>query len=154
MQLFLSYINSCCWELIFCVLLSWFCSTLTSINLSLLVQLIRLPEAPTKEGNKSWTLYKICENAGFHWLCLNSSILSLYGRIRVSENPYFCIFYAVEVLKKILKNQWWLETLREKCPDTYFFLVRIFLYSDWIQGNADQKKFRIWTLFRQRKLCL
>ena len=25
-------------------------------------------------------------------------------------------------------------TLREKCPDTEFFLVRIFLYSDWIRG--------------------
>ena len=36
-------------------------------------------------------------------------------------------------------------TLREKCqcPNTEFFLVRIFLYS-------DQKKPRIWTLFTQR----
>ena len=31
-------------------------------------------------------------------------------------------------------------TLREKCPNTEFFLVLIFLYS-------DQKKIRIWTLF-------
>ena len=30
--------------------------------------------------------------------------------------------------------------LRENCPVTEFFLVRIFLYS-------DQKKLRIWTLF-------
>ena len=30
-----------------------------------------------------------------------------------------------------------------------FFLVRIFLYSDWIQENTDQKKLRIWTLFTQ-----
>ena len=29
------------------------------------------------------------------------------------------------------------------------FLVRIFLYSDWIQENTDQKKLRIWTLFTQ-----
>ena len=28
--------------------------------------------------------------------------------------------------------------LREKCPNREFFLVRIFLYSDWIQENADQ----------------
>ena len=32
--------------------------------------------------------------------------------------------------------------LREKFPNTEFFLVRIFLYS-------DQKKLRIWTLFTQ-----
>ena len=30
-------------------------------------------------------------------------------------------------------------TLREKCPNTEFFVVRIFLYSDWIQKNTDQK---------------
>ena len=29
------------------------------------------------------------------------------------------------------------QLLREKCPNTEFFLVRIFLYSDWIQENAD-----------------
>ena len=33
-------------------------------------------------------------------------------------------------------------TLREKCPNTEFFLVRIFRHS-------DQKKLRIWTLFTQ-----
>ena len=32
----------------------------------------------------------------------------------------------------------------EKCPNTEFFLVRIFLYS-------DRKKLRIWTLFTQWK---
>ena len=31
---------------------------------------------------------------------------------------------------------------REKCPNTEFFLVRI-------QENTDQKKLRIWTLFKQ-----
>ena len=29
------------------------------------------------------------------------------------------------------------------------FLVRIFLYFDWIQENTDQKNLRIWTLFTQ-----
>ena len=33
--------------------------------------------------------------------------------------------------------------LREKSPNTEFFLVRIFLYLDWIQENVDQKKLRI-----------
>ena len=35
--------------------------------------------------------------------------------------------------------------LRKKRPNTEFFLVRIFVYSDWIQENTDQKKLRIWT---------
>ena len=39
--------------------------------------------------------------------------------------------------------------LRKKCPSTAFFLVRVFLYSDWIQENTDQKKLRIYTLFTQ-----
>ena len=38
-------------------------------------------------------------------------------------------------------------SLRKKCPNTEFFLTRIFLYPDWIQENTDQKKLRIWTLF-------
>ena len=29
--------------------------------------------------------------------------------------------------------------LREKCTNTESFLVRIFLHSDWIQENTDQK---------------
>ena len=33
-------------------------------------------------------------------------------------------------------------SLREKCPNTEFFLVRI-------QENTEQKKLRIWTLFTQ-----
>ena len=36
-------------------------------------------------------------------------------------------------------------TLREKCSNTEFFLVRIFLYS-------GQKNFLIWTLFTQCRL--
>ena len=34
---------------------------------------------------------------------------------------------------------WESDTLREKCPNTEFSLVRIFLYSDWIQKKTDQK---------------
>ena len=33
----------------------------------------------------------------------------------------------------------WLQPLCEKCPNTELFLVRIFLYSDWIRENKDQK---------------
>ena len=50
------------------------------------------------------------------------------------------------------------HTLREKCPNTEFFLVSIFSYSCipyllrrspysfQIRENMDQKKLRIWTL--------
>ena len=53
------------------------------------------------------TLHKICENTGFHWpvfSCVRtkSMILSLYGRIRVSENPYSRISYAAIVVKVVL----------------------------------------------------
>ena len=34
----------------------------------------------------------------------------------------------------------WNHSLREKCPNTKFFLVLIFLYSIRIQENTDQKK--------------
>ena len=37
--------------------------------------------------------------------------------------------------------------LREKCQNTEFFVVCIFLYLDWMQENTDQKKLSIWTLF-------
>ena len=39
--------------------------------------------------------------------------------------------------------------LREKCPKTEFFLVRISPYSVQIRINTDQKKHQICTLFTQ-----
>ena len=39
--------------------------------------------------------------------------------------------------------------LREKCPNTEFFLVRIFLYSARILENKEQKKLGIWGLSTQ-----
>ena len=42
-------------------------------------------------------------------------------------------------------------SLREKYPNTEFFLGRISLYSVQIQENTDQKKLRIWTLFTTTK---
>ena len=38
-------------------------------------------------------------------------------------------------------------SLRKTCPNTEFFLVRIFPYSGRIRENTDQKKLRIWILF-------
>ena len=39
--------------------------------------------------------------------------------------------------------------LREKCSNTEFFLVRVFLYLDLIQKNTDQTNLRIWTFFKK-----
>ena len=46
------------------------------------------------------SMYKICENMGYHWpvfsqIRTESKFLSIYRRTRVSENPYFGIFYPV-----------------------------------------------------------
>ena len=41
---------------------------------------------------------------------------------------FFCFYYLDQDL-----------ALREKCPNTELFLVRIFLYSVQIQKNTDQK---------------
>ena len=40
-------------------------------------------------------------------------------------------------------------SLCEKCPNTEFYLVRIFLYSVLIQENTDQKILRFLTRFSQ-----
>ena len=48
-----------------------------------------------------WSIMcEMCKNWGFCWSvfsCIRtySWILSLYGKIQVSENPYFCLYYAV-----------------------------------------------------------
>ena len=63
----------------------------------------------------------------------------------------------------LIFKSWWpcsnhgslIETLLENCRNREFFLVRTFLYSDWIrrlaqiQENTDQIKLHIWTLFTQ-----
>ena len=56
-------------------------------------------------------LRKFCKNTSFHWpiffrIKTESTILSLYGRIRVSENPYSPIFYTVTVARKELSIFW------------------------------------------------
>ena len=43
----------------------------------------------------------------------------------------------------LLSKSYWIISLREKCPNTEFFLVRIFLYSVRIKENTDQKNLRI-----------
>ena len=55
---------------------------------------------------------------------------------------------------KVIRNAQ--KPLREKCSNTEFFLVFLFLYSNWIQENTentDKKKLRIWKLFMQWTFC-
>ena len=56
---------------------------------------------------KEYALHKICENMDFHWpvfsrIRTESTILFLYRRIRVNENPYCCIFYVVKCFARLL----------------------------------------------------
>ena len=49
--------------------------------------------------------HEICKNTGFHWPVLSrirteATILSIYGRIRVSENPYSRIFMQCRITNK------------------------------------------------------
>ena len=62
--------------------------------------------------------------------------------ITENENELYLIFQNLETFITV--------SLREKCQNTELFLVRSFLYLDWIQENTDQKQLRIWTLFMQR----
>ena len=50
-------------------------------------------------------------------------------------------YSLLQTVKQMPKNQcvFVLASLREKCPKTKLFLVRIFVYSVRIQQNTDQK---------------
>ena len=61
---------------------------------------------------------------------------------------YFVVMVTSRGVFKALPNTWE-GALREKDPNTEFFLVCIFPYSVEMLENADQKKFRIWTPFSQ-----
>ena len=47
------------------------------------------------------------------------------------------LFLLIQFMKNWLYSQAF--ALREKCPNTELFLVRIFLYSVQIQENTDQR---------------
>ena len=64
----------------------------------------------------TFSLHKVWENTGFPWPIFSCkrteyTILFLQGRLRVSENPYYRIFYAV--------------FLSKFCPKTYNCLFKI-----------------------------
>ena len=102
-----------------------------------------------------------------HRHCYLDDFMKLF---RAVFNDCVSSFASAKIWLRDWKNK---LTLREKFPDTEFFLVRIFPHSDWIgrdalirteygeiwsissysvrmRENTDQKKLRIWTPFRQR----
>ena len=60
--------------------------------------------------------------------------LKFHGNLHTSQ--FEDCEYKYEMIKGLLNLN---LALREKCPNTELFLVRIFLYSVWIQKNTDQK---------------
>ena len=84
-------------------------------------------------------LYKTLENTGFHWpeffrITTESTILSLYGRIQVSEKPYSRIFYAVYI-KYFTKYDSYRQVrrpvfiIRLKIWKLFFNILFIFVYN-------------------------
>ena len=75
---------------------------------------------------------------------------------QIFKNIFFAehlrwLLLLIPVFMSHLRKEMLILTLREKCPNKEFFLVRIFPFSDWIRENTDQKKLRIWTLFTKCK---
>ena len=59
------------------------------------------------------------------------------------------LIHIVPSIVDVIQIKFSYYTLREKCPNTEFFVVCVFLYSVRIQENTDRKKLHIWTLFTQ-----
>ena len=76
------------------------------------------------------------------WLCVRIPLQSFKHLECFSVKARF---YNCECCNDAILLRYW--TLRKKCPSTEFFLVRIFLYLDWIRENTDQEKLRIRTFF-------
>ena len=62
-----------------------------------------------------FTLRKICQNMGFLWPEFSSrtesKILSLYGKLRIKENPHCDLFYAKLIsiiLTRWIENEWYI----------------------------------------------
>ena len=71
-------------------------------------------------------------------------MLSLFRWTDVLSSNYIVYINSPSRASSVIEDS---HTLREKCLNTEFFLVRIFRHS-------DQKKLHIWTLFTQWHLLL
>ena len=72
----------------------------------------------------------------WHYCCQTSPSPSAYCNLRnisqnilqnISQSTLYCIWTSLTVLKRVK-----VTSLREKCPNTEYFLLRIFSHSDWI----------------------
>ena len=100
------------------------------------------------------TIYR-CSNNGFYKISKNTATTS------VTISFFRLAWFSMGASN--IKNWCFKDiTLREKCPNMEFFLVRIVPHSVWIRRdtnylsvfspkreNKDQKKLRIWTHFTQ-----
>ena len=100
---------------------------------------------------------KSCADSIFCWFCRlkisfnpHSSILIFKSKFSVpnSERNFKKGNFTVYFMSKrashtlILQSGIWLLSLREKCQNTELFLVRIFLYSEWVQRFSPHRKIR------------
>ena len=77
------------------------------------------------------------------WITINYNYIWISVVLVFDSRKLFvrwCWYHNTEITR---------PSLREKCPNMEFFLVRIFLCSVRIQKNMDQTKLRIWTIFTQ-----
>ena len=85
-----------------------------------------------------FTTLNISRESTWTFLTWIETLLSLY--IRSSKDDLLSVYTICKDLF-YKDNLFWL--LREKCLNTEFFLVRIFLYLNWIQVNPHtQSKYR------------
>ena len=83
-------------------------------------------------------------SCSFDYICFQNNA----KRELVRPPSLFEYWQHVECSRNMTTQQIW-NSLREKCPNTEFFQLRIFLCSDRIRRFSDQKKVLIWTLFTQ-----
>ena len=106
-----------------------------SVNLFTFVPLTCIPPSFWKKSNAIFL-----RHFGRSWLSFENVKLIQFVQF---QNLMFQIA-SVEILVYELAY-----SLREKCPNTEFFLFLIFPYSARMKENANQKKLHIWTLFMQ-----
>ena len=76
---------------------------------------------------------------------LHTKIASVVKKTNIIE-----IFLLIKYKSFYMFNMFpYMSSLREKCPNTEFFLVRFFLYSVRIQENTDQKNSAFGHFFLQ-----
>ena len=85
-----------------------------------------------------WSMINVESFRYVYWKKLSCNIINLWGqRSKVRKKETRGTFGKK---KKCLIRYSLSIPLRKKCTNTVYFLVHIFLYSDRIQENTDQKK--------------